>query len=81
VRGRDAIPYESTVSVEADRPQFVDVTLHPAAHGPLVPAWAWIAGGTVLASVGVVSGYFAFRSSDSQAASPVLGSIDTVHLH
>jgi hypothetical protein len=53
------------------------VTLTPEAGKALLPAWAWIAGGVVLAGGLGVGGYFLLKPSGKPATVPT-GTIGTV---
>jgi PEGA domain-containing protein len=76
----DSSPFESEVVIEERQTRSIDVTLRPAPRAARLPAWAWIAGGTVLAAGAVTAGYFAFRSSEPLAAILVRGSAGTVNV-
>jgi opacity protein-like surface antigen len=73
-------PFESEVVIEEHQTRSLDVTLRPARRSGGVPAWLWIAGGTVLAAGAVTAGYFAFRSSEPQSATLPQGSAGNVPL-
>ncbi len=76
----DSSPFESEVVIEEHRIRPIDVTLRPARRAGGLPAWAWIAGGTVLAAGVITAGYFAFKPSEPQATTLIQASIYTVHL-
>jgi hypothetical protein len=76
----DSSPFESEVVIEEHQTRSIDVTLRPARRAGGLPAWAWIAGGTVLAAGAITAGYFAFKPSEPQAATLIQPSIYTVHL-
>jgi hypothetical protein len=73
-------PFESEVVIEGHQTRSLDVTLRPARRTGGVPAWLWIAGGTVLAAGAVTAGYFAFRSSEPSQGTALQGSAGTVTL-
>jgi len=60
------------VLVQDGETRRVDVTLEREASG--IPAWAWIAGGVVLASGAAVGGYFLLKPGDAQPL--VIGTMD-----
>lgn len=70
-------PYEKRIVVADAQTRGFDITLEPAPRGSL-PAWVWIAGGTLLAAGVATAGYFVFKPADTQDT--VRGSIRTVQL-
>src|ERR1700690_2450877 len=50
VTERDSIPFETEVAVGDHQTRSVDITLRPVRRAAGVPAWAWVAGGVVLAA-------------------------------
>jgi hypothetical protein len=73
-------PFESEVVIEEHQTRSLDVTLRPAKRTRGVPAWLWIAGGTVLAAGAVTAGYFAFRSSEPSQGAALQGTAGTATL-
>ncbi len=75
-----SMPFETEVVVGAHETRSVDVTLRPVRRPAGLPAWAWVAGGVVLAAGAVTAGYFVFKTSEpTTGAPPISGGIDTVH--
>lgn len=75
-----SIAFESEVVVGEHQTRSVDVTLRPLRRPAGVPAWAWVAGGAVLAAGAVTACYFAFKTSEPTTGPPaILGGIYTVH--
>ena len=57
------IPYQSEVLVQDGQSRDLSVTLNPEPSKGLLPTWAWIAGGVVIAGGLGVGGYFLFKPS------------------
>jgi hypothetical protein len=74
VLAQDSLPFESDVTLGDDESRTMDVTLRPAHRAAGIPAWVWIAGSTVLAAGAITAGYFLFKP-ESEAASPMGGSL------
>lgn len=64
--------HSSEVLVQDGETRRVDVSLEKEASG--IPAWAWVAGGVLLASGAAVGGYFIFKPGDAQPS--VIGTMD-----
>lgn len=76
----NSTPFESEVVVDEAQTRSVDVTLRPLRRRSGLPAWAWVAGGAVLAAGAVTACYFAFKTSEPTTGAPAIrGGIDTVH--
>ncbi len=60
VTAEGMVPYQTEVLLEDDQARSIDVTLNPERKSGL-PAWAWIAGGVVLAGGLGTGAYFLFR--------------------
>jgi len=58
--------YQTEVVLQDGQTRTLEVTLEPEAKQGL-PAWAWIAGGVVVAAGAAVGGYFIFHKSDTTA--------------
>jgi hypothetical protein len=69
--------YQSEVLVQDGQSREVSVTLTPEAGHGLLPTWAWIAGGVVLAGGIGAGGYFLLKPA-SKTPSPPSGTIGTV---
>lgn len=59
------LPYQTEVLLEDGQSRDIPVTLQPEPRKGLLPAWAWIAGGVVVAGGLGVGGYFLFKPSSS----------------
>jgi hypothetical protein len=79
VTGSGKKAYDSRIDLASGAIRTVDVSLEPDTSGG-VPAWAWIAGGAVVAGGVAVGGYFLFRPSDQVAQSGATGRLGTLYL-
>jgi hypothetical protein len=63
------IPYQTEVLIQDGQARDMSVTLNPEPSRGLLPAWAWVAGGVVVAGGLGVGAYFVFKPS-SQYTGP-----------
>ncbi len=56
-------PYQTEIVVQDGQARDIDVTLNPEPRSSLLPTWAWITGGVVLAGGLGVGAYFLFKPS------------------
>jgi len=68
IRGEGMVPFQTEVLIQDNQTRLVDVTLQPAARGGLLPAWAWIVGGAVVATGLAVGGYLLLKPKDEVGA-------------
>ena len=80
VTAQDSVPFESSLMLGDDEVRSLDVTLQPTRRAAGVPAWIWIAGGTVLAAGAVTAGYFLFKSNEPPGNGSTGTSFGTVQL-
>jgi hypothetical protein len=73
-------PFESRLVIEDNRTRTLDVALEPAPVSTGIPAWVWVAGGTVLAAGLSTAGYFIFKSPNSEQEQLPPGSAGHVQL-
>ena len=59
------VAYQSEVLVQDDQSRDIRVTLNPEPSKGLLPAWAWIAGGVVVAGGLATGGYFLLKPSST----------------
>jgi hypothetical protein len=57
------VPYQGEILVEDGQARDLNVTLDPEPSKGLLPAWAWIGGGVLVAGGLGVGGYFLFKQS------------------
>ena len=70
VTAQGMLPYQSEVLVQDGQTRDLSVTLNPEPSKGLLPAWAWITGGVVLAGGLGVGGYFLFKPSPKYDGPP-----------
>jgi hypothetical protein len=68
------IDYQSDVAVRDNETRTVAVTLQAQPKTGVVPMWAWIVGGAVVATGAAIGGYFLFKPGET-TGQPTPGSL------
>jgi hypothetical protein len=74
------VAYQSEVSAQDGESRTIDVKLNPEPTRGVLPMWAWIAGGVVVAAGATVGGYFLFKSPGTTTVPVPAGTLGGVQL-